>query len=73
MAAGAGKGGADREADRAAGLGQSSLMEAGMGTNGMEAITAVSFGMGSILVDAAVAVGFLFLAKWIMTRKASVK
>ena len=51
----------------------SSLMEAGMGTNGMEAITAVSFGMGSILVDAAVAVGFLFLAKWIMTRKASVK
>lgn len=29
MAAGAGKGGADREADRAAGLGQSSLMEAG--------------------------------------------
>ena len=51
----------------------SSILQIGGSTNDPAALATVSFGLGSIIVDAAVAVGLLILARWLMTHKSSVK
>ena len=51
-----------------------SILELGTGTvEDAAVLSGMNFGLGSMLVDAGITIGLLFLCKWMMTHKTSVK